>query len=215
MMTRIGYILLILLVSLVTAAGCRSYGPSAGAKLSSFSGVRTESRDERGLLSDSASERIWSIQRFASRGRTDMAHQIALLIDRNHEPAPQVRAAAAVAAGRLGTAQIAPLVARGLDDPDAVVRMKSAMALGKLGAAGYADVLRDMMMSESESPEARIEAALALGRVGEMDVAPALIDTLGGLNDSLALASYRSLTRLTDVDFGMDSLLWQSWWDER
>ena len=214
-MTRIACFLIISLASLAMIAGCRSYGPSSGVKLSSFAGARTESRDERGLLSESAGERIWSIQRLASRGRTDMAHQIALLIYRNHEPAPEVRAAAAVASGRLGTAGIAPMIARGLDDPNAVVRIKSARALGTVGAAGYAEALRDMMMSEAESPEARIEAALALGSAGDMDVAPALIDALGDLDESLALASYRSLTRLTDVDLGMDSLRWQSWWDER
>lgn len=214
-MTRIAHFLLISLASLTVAAGCRSYGPSSGVKFSSFAGARTASRDERGLLSDSASERIWSIQRLASRGRTDMAHRIALLVDRNHEPAPEARAAAATAAGKLGTARVAPLIARGLADPNAVVRMKSARALGTLGAAVYTDALLVIMRLDAESPEARVEAALALGRLGNVDAAPALIDALGGPDESLALASYRSLTLLTDVDFGMDSLRWKSWWDER
>lgn len=90
---------------------------------------------------------------------------------------PEVRARAALAAGRLRDRAATPLLLGALADPDADVRTRTAFALGELADSStrVVDALGRVALQDATSPA--VEATGALGRLG-VEAARAFIDTL-------------------------------------
>jgi cyclophilin family peptidyl-prolyl cis-trans isomerase/HEAT repeat protein len=83
-----------------------------------------------------------------------------------------VRRRAALAAGRVGAASLAPALADLLNDPEVEVRRMAAFALGLTGATTAVDPLLAALSDHDGGVRGR--AAEALGRVGEVRAAPAI-----------------------------------------
>jgi cyclophilin family peptidyl-prolyl cis-trans isomerase/HEAT repeat protein len=89
-----------------------------------------------------------------------------------HDPDPGVRRRAALAAGRIGDATLAPSIVELMNDTEAEVRQVAAFALGQLGDP----VAVDRLLAALQDPEplVRARAAEALGRLGGSGVAAAI-----------------------------------------
>ena len=93
------------------------------------------------------------------------------------DEAPQLRAAAATALGRIGDAVAAPSLGEALSDPSVEVRYAAALALGRLPAEGAATRLTRALRTDP-AWYVRYAAVLALGRTRKGFVVPALEDCL-------------------------------------
>ena len=110
---------------------------------------------------------------------------------------PEVRAAAAVALGRLGPAAAPaaePLVAA-FTDADSYVRGAAAVALGQIGQAAVPTLVRALA---DPNPETRWSAGIALGRIGRAGAAaiPALMTAASDANDNVRYVAVVALGEL-------------------
>jgi HEAT repeat protein len=90
---------------------------------------------------------------------------------------PEVRAAAAVALGRIGDGTALRGLIEGMKDPAAEVRVAAALSLGRLRGDGAATVLSKALLSDS-SWWVRHASAIALGRAGKTFAVDALRQSL-------------------------------------
>ncbi|MDX6768346.1 MAG: HEAT repeat domain-containing protein [Elusimicrobiota bacterium] len=95
------------------------------------------------------------------------------------DEAPEVRAAAAVALGRIGDGVALRGLIEGLKDPSPQVRVASALSIGRLRADGAASALMRSLAHDS-SWWVRHAAAIALGRAGKSFSVSALEQCLTG-----------------------------------
>lgn len=78
----------------------------------------------------------------------------------------EVRARAALAAGRIGDHAATPLLLRALSDSAETVRGRAAFALGELGDTSTAVIAALTTTSMRDTPGAAVEAIAAIGRLG-------------------------------------------------
>lgn len=90
---------------------------------------------------------------------------------------PEVRARAAVAAGRVGTPAATPLLLHALDDADSGVRARAAFALGLHADSSVAVIERLGNIALGDATAPAIEAVGALGRLG-VETARPFIDSI-------------------------------------
>lgn len=139
------------LILAILAVGCRSEDPA--------------SRPSDGLLQDPALQAVVELQ-----VRRDGPALVSLLAD----PAPAVRARAALALGSVQYAEGWASLAGALDDGDAAVRRDAAFALGQLGAPEIREPLVRAFGRE-EDPRVRRAILLALSKVPVPEAAPDLL----------------------------------------
>jgi cyclophilin family peptidyl-prolyl cis-trans isomerase/HEAT repeat protein len=78
----------------------------------------------------------------------------------------EVRARAALAAGRIGDHAATPLLLRALDDRASTVRARAAFALGELGDSSMPVMMALTARALRDTPPAAVEAIAAIGRLG-------------------------------------------------
>lgn len=123
-----------------------------------------------------------------------------------------VRAAAAKALGRNGTAEDALLLMGLLDDDDALVRWQAADALRKIhNPAAVPELLDRLNRDIEDDQDVRSAAALALGQYPQLTVFTRLVEALNQGSYQVASAARHSLTQLTGHDAGLDPRDWADW----
>lgn len=135
-------------------------------------------------------------------------HLIALL----HDASEAVRA---VAADALGHRDVGPKAREALlgaaADSQPVVRAAALRSLGVLGEPRAEALCTGAL--RGEDPALRLAAATALRHTGTTASVPALIDALVDPDDRVQAAALATLQGLTHEPFGLDELLWRSWWE--
>ncbi|MGP1346620.1 MAG: HEAT repeat domain-containing protein [Phycisphaerales bacterium] len=125
---------------------------------------------------------------------------------------PGVRAAAARALGRHGSARHVPLIVPNLEADSRILRWEAAKSLQRLHNP---DAVRPLIArldpGVEPAAEVRAAAATALGQYGETDVVLALIDALNDRDLAVNDAAHQSLVTLTGQDHGLDTNEWIRW----
>ncbi|HEX4046509.1 MAG TPA: HEAT repeat domain-containing protein [Elusimicrobiota bacterium] len=139
---------------------------------------RPSSEDlERGLRDESVTVRMNAVRDAAYPRDVAAVPNLAGVMLRLDQPAP-LRAAAALALGRIGDRVAVPSLAEALKDPAPQVRYAAALSLGRLPADGVATRLERTLRTDPNW-QARYAAAIALGRTRKAFTAEALADALG------------------------------------
>ncbi len=128
-------------------------------------------------------------------GEGRVRHLTAGLMDQ----AAEVRAASALALGRLGPAAegAVPALVQALGDGDFGVRMESALALGRLGR-GAKEAIPALIeaLKKDEDRAVREASARTLGRIGGKEAVPALVEAIGREGLYGRLRSVQALGRI-------------------
>jgi hypothetical protein len=102
------------------------------------------------------------------------------------------------------------------------VRCEAVNALSRLYAAGHADeqyrsaaceTLINLLAGDVDR-HVRLSAADGLSAFRDPRVLPALVGSLRDRDFGVAFAARKSLTALTDMEFGCDPSAWQQWLDQ-
>jgi len=200
-----------LALALLAAAGCRTTGPPAPVKCACLLGVGGPSSDERGLTAEDSRIRKWSVLRLVTRGRRDLAPEIAALVSPRTEENAAVRLAATVAVRSFAHRPAAQDVAANLKDSDFLLRLESVKTLAVIGGPAETEGLLALLGDPAERPELRTQAAEALGRIGDARAARSLAACLNASEPSLPFAARRALTRMAASDFGGSAENWLPW----
>ena len=102
-------------------------------------------------------------------GRIELRPDLLVLLE---APAGYLRRRAALAVGRVGSADGVDALVALMTDPEAEVRQMAAFALGLIGDVGAADALVDALADPA--PQVQGRAAQALGLLGVRSAAPAI-----------------------------------------
>jgi len=168
-----------------------------GLKDSLNSGPSSDSL-ERGLRERSAKERLAAVQAAALPRNVSAVPELAGVMLRIDQPA-DLRAAAALALGRIGDRVAVPALSEALKDPSPEVRFSAALSLGKLPAVGVETRL-ERVLRYDPSWQTRYAAAIALGRTHEAFAASGLEDALSNDPDwQVRQQAARSLQELGTV----------------
>jgi cyclophilin family peptidyl-prolyl cis-trans isomerase/HEAT repeat protein len=167
----------LLLAAVLSLSACASAGERAPAPAAPALSVRLDAAQ----LDDVA-----RLLRMEDARLLDTA-LVARVLD---DPESELRARAAVAAGRIRDRTATPHVLRGLADPDAGVRRRAAFALGELAdsAAAVVSALAERVRQDEAAVAA--EAAAALGLLGVESARAAIHDGL----DRVAPVRHEALT---------------------
>lgn len=133
---------------------------------------------QEGLRSPRPAARVAAINAAARPRGVEAVPSLAGAMLRLDQPA-QVRAAAALALGRIGDRVAVKALAEGLRDPAPEVRFGAALSLGRLPADGVATRLERVLRTDPDW-KPRYAAAIALGRTRKAFAAFALSDALTG-----------------------------------
>lgn len=133
---------------------------------------------QAGLRSPRAQDRISAVLSAAAPDNVAAVPHLRGVLLRLDEQ-PQVRAAAAVALGRIGNDVALRGLLEGLKDPAPEVRVAAALSLGRMRGGGAATALARVLSSDA-SWWVRHAAAIALGRGGKMFSIAALEQSLAG-----------------------------------
>jgi HEAT repeat protein len=129
------------------------------------------------LRDDSVSARLDAVRNVAFPRDVAAVPPLAGVMLRLDQPA-RLRAAAALALGRIGDRVAVPSLAEALKDPSPNVRFSAALSLGRLPADGVATRLERTLRTDPQWGP-RYAAAIALGRTRKAFVADSLIEALG------------------------------------
>lgn len=131
---------------------------------------------ERGLREHSEKARLEAVQAAALPRNVAAVPNLAGVMLRIDQPA-DLRAAAALALGRIGDRVAVPALSEALKDPAPEVRFAAALSLGKLPADGVETRL-ERVLRYDPSWQIRYAAAIALGRTRKAFAAAGLEDAL-------------------------------------
>jgi HEAT repeat protein len=112
----------------------------------------------------------------------------------------QVRAEAAIVAGRTGLGSAAPALIAALDDELWQVRKEAALALGKLDVPAAAPSLTALLADGN--PDLRKAAAVSLGALGARDAVGALRSLAGDADVEVRKAGARALVAIEERGSG-------------
>jgi putative heme-binding domain-containing protein len=127
-------------------------------------------------------------------GELELAESVPAVRARLVHPAVEVRAAAAVALGRIGGDQAKRALISALDDADVEVRQLAANALGSLRATSAVPALLEAW----KRPETRSEALAALTRMPDARALEAYIDGLGSKSPGVRDECRKALSAIRD-----------------
>lgn len=133
---------------------------------------------QAGLRAPRADDRLLAIRAAARPREVSGIPYLAAALLRLDQPA-SVRAAAALALGRINDRVAVPALAEALKDPAPDVRYAAALALGRLPADGVATRLERVLKTDP-SWQVRYAAAIALGRTRKGFAAQSLSEALSG-----------------------------------
>jgi len=136
----------------------------------------TSSALQAGLRSSAVNTRLDAIRAAAVPREISAIPYLSGVMLRLDQPT-QIRAAAALALGRIGDRIAVGALAEGLKDPAPEVRYAAALSLGKLPADGVATRL-EKVLARDPVWQVRYAAAIALGRTRKAFVGPDLADAL-------------------------------------
>ena len=131
---------------------------------------------EAGLRDTSVIARLAAVRAAARPRNVDSVPYLSGIMLRLDQPS-RLRAAAALALGRIGDRIAVGALSEALKDPSAEVRAAAALALGGLPADGVVTRLESTLRSDS-AWQPRYAAAVALGRARKTFADVALIDAL-------------------------------------
>jgi HEAT repeat protein len=152
----------------------------------------------RGLRERSEKARLAAVQAAAFPRNVGAVPHLAGVMLRLDQPA-SLRAAAALALGRVGDRVAVPALSEALNDPAPEVRFAAALSLGRLPADGVATRLERMLRFDPVW-QARYAAAIALGRTRKAFAADALAAALNDDHDwQVRQQAARSLQELGTV----------------
>jgi len=135
-------------------------------------------RLQTALRSRSALERLGAVREAARPRDVSAVPHLAATLLRLNEPT-QIRAAAALALGRIGDAIAVASLAEALHDPSPEVRYAAALSLGRMPNDGVTTRLERVLRTDP-SWKARFAAAVGLGRSRKDFAAAPLADALAG-----------------------------------
>jgi HEAT repeat protein len=197
---------------LLVCCGCQQmrgigdFGRNVVGRFTGNTPLRSALRMEASDLPD---ERRQGINMLADRdfGRrppyTDRYLQIAQL-DPNH----LVRATAIRALNRSRDDRATAVFIKAMEDVNPLVRQEAAKALANIPDPAAVPALLRSVNNPQESRDVRIAAADALKHYRSLEVARALVGTLGGREFGVAWQSRRSLVRLTGQDLRYNETEW-------
>ena len=149
-------------------------------------------------------------------GRTLIAYSTCSLYQRT----PLVRATAGQLLKQVGTQNEVPLLLRSLDgdetlllrpEKSALVRREVARTFGFLGRPTDVRYLAPVLAKDGDG-ETRKRSATAIGRLGGKDAVPPLIGGLDDRDESVVVACWESLRRITGGDLPPSEWEWRRWW---
>lgn len=125
---------------------------------------------------------------------------------------PSVRAAAARALARHGSAADVPLILPDLESDSRLLRWETAVALQRLhNPVAVRPLVRLLDFRNEPAAEVREAAAIALGQYADLSVVVALLDAMDDRDLAVNRAARRSLSILTGQDFAFDTRQWTQW----
>ena len=157
-------------------------------------------------------------RKVAVPARAEIADRASL----KQESHPLVRATAAQLLKQVGSEEQAGMLARDLKgdreielkpEPSRVTRREAVRTLGFIGTRAQAPTLAAIMKDDPDPPT-RKRAATALGRLGGKAAVAALIAGLGDRNESVIVASWEGLRRMTGQEFPPAEWPWRKWWNK-
>jgi hypothetical protein len=119
-----------------------------------------------------------------------------------------VRATAIRALNRSRDQSATPIFIKALSDPNDQVRLEAAKALANVPDPNATAPLLSIVNNDADNKDVRIAAADALRNYHSLDVARALVSTLGGRDFGVAWQSRQTLRRLTGHDMRYDEAAW-------
>ena len=137
-----------------------------------------------------------------------------------YQETPLVRATAAQLLKQVGTQNEVRLLLRSLDGDEAlllgpekstVVRREVVRTYGWLGKPADIRYLAPVLASDDDG-ETRKRAAAAIARLGSKGAIPPLIGGLGDRVESVVVACWEGLHRLTGQDLPPSQWSWREWW---
>ena len=164
----------------------------------SLNSVPTADSLQRGLRDASAERRMAAVQASAFSRNVAAVPTLAAVLLRLDQPS-SLRAAAALAMGRIGDRVAVNALSEALKDPAPEVRYAAALSLGRLPADGVATRLEHTLRFDPVW-QPRYAAAIALGRTHKAFTAEALAAALSGDPDwQVRQQAARSLQELGTV----------------
>jgi hypothetical protein len=146
---------------------------------------------ERRFESSDATVRVDVVREMAAVDAVDV---MPLLLRALTDAAPEVRAAAAAAAGELGAIESLPTLRLLMGDRHVLVRESAATAMGQLRAPGSLDALARSLADRENS--VRVAAAGAIAQLGLPEGAAVLSEALRDRNSEVAIAAANGLALL-------------------
>jgi hypothetical protein len=119
-----------------------------------------------------------------------------------------VRATAIRALNRSRDTQATGIFIKALDDPNDVVRLEAAKALANVPDPKAVPALVKIVDDRQQNRDVRIAAADAMRHYKQLEVARALVITLGQRDFGVAWQSRQSLVTLTGKDLRYDEAAW-------
>ena len=101
-----------------------------------------------------------------------------------------------------------PVFIKALSDQNDQVRLEAAKALANVPDPNAVGPLTSIVNNDSDNKDVRIAAADALRNYRSLDVARALVSTLGGRDFGVAWQSRQTLRKLTGHDMRYDEAAW-------
>lgn len=131
---------------------------------------------QAGLRATAVSARMTAVRSVARRRKVDAVPYLSGVLLRLDEPA-RLRAAAALALGRIGDKIAVPALGEALKDPSPEVRYAAALSLGRLPVDGVATRLERVLRTDP-AWQPRYAAAIALGRSRKTFTVASLAESL-------------------------------------
>lgn len=119
-----------------------------------------------------------------------------------------VRATAIRSLNRSRETRLTPLFVKSLEDRQEMIRLEACKALNRMPDVNAVPALLKILSRPEEDKDVRIAAAEALRHYKRLDVARALVGSLGEKDFSIAWQAQRSLRDITHQDLGYDESAW-------
>ena len=144
----------------------------------------------------------------ARRGDPKCVHAMSMLLDKDVERVPLVRATAAVGLRMIGDERAVPALLKASADPSPLVRADVMRALGDLAGPDAIGAPANAARTDTDAG-VRMEAVRALARIGGEEAIPHLLDALADVDGSVAFAAHRALIQRTGMDLPPSRQAWK------